>query len=282
MIRREEFEARANRIRRDVIRMIYRAGSGHPGGSLSAVDILTHLYFSEMRLERTDPTWEGRDRFILSKGHSCPALYAVGKELGWLSEEDLDGFRQIHAPLQGHPHVGSLPWVETSTGSLAQGFSVGVGMALAFKYRNQSNRVYVMMGDGEMQEGEVWEGAMCAAHYALDNLWAILDYNKMQSDDLNASILALEPLRQKWEAFNWRVFETDGHDFGQLDETFSRAKRFTGKPTLIIAHTIKGKGVSYMEGAPTWHGSVKLREEEFEQALADLGRHCVAVEDIRP
>jgi len=173
--------------------------------------------------------------------------------------------------MQGHPSVVTTPWVETSTGSLGQGFSAAIGMALGHIYKNELTRIFVMLGDGELQEGEIWEGAMCAAHYKLDNLCAIVDYNKMQSDDLNENIMGLEPLRAKWEAFNWHVIEIDGHDFDQIESAFEQANETKGKPTVIIAHTIKGKGVSFMEGQPAWHGSVTLRPEELEQALRDLG-----------
>ena len=270
MAQHDELQLRACRIRQLLLQMIYEAGSGHPGGSLSAVDILTHLFFRELKLDPNYPTWDGRDRFILSKGHAVPALYAVGVERGWLPKDEIMGFRKINRILQGHPHVGSVPWVETSTGSLGQGFSVAIGMALGLRYRQLLNRVFVMLGDGEMQEGEIWEGAMSAAHHHLDNLCAILDYNKMQSDARNEHIMNLEPLRQKWEAFNWAVIETDGHDFENIEQAFARVRQIEHQPTLIIAHTIKGKGVSYMEGIPTWHGSVKLREEELRQALAEL------------
>ena len=265
-----ELKVRACRIRELLLRMIYEAGSGHPGGSLSAVDVLTYLFFQELALDPNQPDWDGRDRFILSKGHAAPALYAVGVERGWLAQDEILGFRKIDRILQGHPHVRSVPWVETSTGSLGQGFSVAIGMALGLRYRQLPNRVYVMLGDGELQEGEVWEGAMSAAHHRLDNVCAILDYNKMQSDDRNETIMNLEPLRQKWEAFNWAVIEADGHDFASLEQSFLRARTIEDKPTLIIAHTIKGKGVSYMEGIPTWHGSVKLREEELQHAIEEL------------
>ncbi len=266
-----ELKQLANEIRRATIRMIYHAGSGHPGGTLSAADLLTFLWAKEIRWQGKDPGVNGRDRFILSKGHACPALYAVAAEFGQISHQMLPNFRKLGCPLQGHTHYLSTPWAETSTGSLGQGFSVAIGMAIGLRYRRSGARVYVMLGDGEIQEGEVWEGAMCAGHYKLDNLCAILDYNKMQSDDLNENIMGLEPLRPKWEAFKWNVIEIDGHDFRQMETAFADARGTKGKPSMIIAHTIKGKGVSFMEGSPLWHGSVKLREEEFKKALKDLG-----------
>lgn len=255
-------------IRADALAGIYFAGSGHPGGALSCVDVLVtllgprashHLFQSQ------------NDRFVLSKGHAAPALYAVGAELGWISKSEIPRLRKLGSPLQGHPHVGTTPWVETSTGSLGQGFSVAIGMAMGLRHLDDFSRVYVMLGDGELQEGEVWEGAMCAAHYKLDNLCAIVDYNKLQSDDYNENIMGLEPLRAKWEAFNWNVLEIDGHNFEQIEQAFLTAKESKDRPTVIIAHTIKGKGVSFMEGVPAWHGSVKLRPKELEQALRDLG-----------
>ena len=262
----------ATRIRCGRLIMIYHAGSGHPGGSLSCADLLAYLWTKELDWEPLNSGNEDeRDRFILSKGHACPALYAVVAEVGLIPHSMLLNLRKLGSPLQGHPHVLDTPWVETSTGSLGQGFSVSIGMALGLRYKGSSARVYVMLGDGELQEGEIWEGAMCAGHYKLETLCGIVDYNKMQSDDLNENIMGLEPLRAKWEAFRWHVIEIDGHDFEQIGAAFAQARQTNGKPTIIIAHTIKGKGVSFMEGSPLWHGSVKLRNEELVQALRDLG-----------
>jgi len=266
----EPLAALANAIRRQSLVAIYSAGSGHPGGSLSCADLLAYLWTEELRWQPTNPGDE-RDRFILSKGHACPALYAVAAEAGLISHRMLLSLRKLGSPLQGHPHVVDAPWVETSTGSLGQGFSAAIGMALGLRYKGSPSRVYVMLGDGELQEGEVWEGAMCAGDYKLDNLCGIIDYNKMQSDDLNENIMGLEPLRAKWEAFRWHVVEIDGHDFEEIATAFAEARQTQGKPTMIIAHTIKGKGVSFMEGSPLWHGSVKLQDEELVQALRDLG-----------
>lgn len=257
--------------RQNTIKMIYYAGSGHPGGCLSAADILVYLYSHEMRLDPGRTDWPERDRFVLSKGHSCPVLYAVAAEAGIIDRNLLPGLRRLGSPLQGHPNVLDTPWVETSTGSLGQGFSAAIGMALGLRYQGNPAKVYAMLGDGEMQEGEVWEGAMFASHYHLDNLCAVLDYNKMQSDDLNERIMNIEPLKAKWEAFNWHVLEIDGHNFEEIGNAFSEARRLKNNPTMIIAHTIKGKGVSFMEGSPLWHGSVKLRDEELKKALQDLG-----------
>ena len=261
-----ELDAKSKRARQNTLATIYHARSGHPGGSLSCVDILVALYsFGEKN--HVSPS---DFKLILSKGHAVPAWYAVAAEFGLLNKKLLSTLRKINSKLQGHPHVVSTPWVQTSTGSLGQGFSVSMGMALGYKHQNLKDRVYVILGDGELQEGEVWECAMSSAHFALDNLCAIIDYNKMQSDDLNKNIIALEPLRDKWLSFNWNVLEVDGHNFFQLHEALTIAKDSSGKPTVIIAHTIKGKGVSYMEAVPSWHGSVTLRKEELELALREL------------
>lgn len=260
----------ANEIRKNTLVAIHAAGSGHPGGSLSAVDVLTYLWAKELNNGPRSASDLEKDRFILSKGHACPALYAVAAEFGLIPRRLLLTFRKLGSPLQGHPHIGATPWADASTGSLGQGFSAAIGTALGLRYKGSRARVYVMLGDGELQEGEVWEGAMCAGHHDLDNLCAIVDYNKMQSDDLNENIMRLEPLRAKWEAFGWHVAEIDGHNFQQIASAFGQARRTRRKPTVIIAHTIKGKGVSFMEASPAWHGSVKLRNEELEQALHDL------------
>lgn len=251
-------------MRRNALAAIYHAGSGHPGGSLSAAELVWYC-FSILSCGR------GENKFILSKGHCVPIAYAAAALEGFIESSELMHLRKLGFDLQGHPNLISTPWVEASTGSLAQGFSAAVGMAMGLRYKHDRANIYVMLGDGELQEGEVWEGAMCAAHYKLDNLCAIVDYNKMQSDDLNENIMGLEPLRAKWEAFNWHVIEIDGHDFDQIGSAFERAKETKDKPTVIIAHTIKGKGVSFMEGQPAWHGSVTLRPEELDRALRDLG-----------
>jgi transketolase len=247
---------------------IYHARSGHPGGSLSCADLLTALFAAGVGRVGAGGT---KQRLVLSKGHASPALYAAAAEYGLISHADLLSFRKLHGKLQGHPHVGTTAWVETSTGSLGQGFSVAIGMALGCRHQGQADRIYVVLGDGELQEGEVWEGAMCAAHHGLGNLCAIIDYNKMQSDDRNENIMDLEPLRAKWEAFNWHVVEIDGHDFEQIGAAFAEAAATHSQPTVIIAHTIKGQGVSFMAGVPAWHGSVTLSCEELKLALRDLG-----------
>mgnify|MGYP000880623960 CR=1 FL=1 len=267
----KEFQQFAMKIRRNMIVSIYFAGSGHPGGALSCADLLAYLWGQELRFDKDNPRWEGRDRFILSKGHACPALYAAAAEMGVIPRSQLITLRKLGSPLQGHPHVKALPWVETSTGSLGQGFSVAVGMAMGLRYQRNEARIYVMLGDGELQEGEVWEGAMCAGHHKLDNLCTIIDYNQMQSDDLNENIMGIEPLQAKWEAFNWNVVEINGHDFLEIERAFNLARECHSKPTVIIAQTIKGKGISYMEGSPLWHGSVKLSHDDMVKGLQDLG-----------
>jgi transketolase len=256
-------------IRQVSIAAIYRAGSGHPGGALSCADILACLYGAEMNVWADDVHDPARDRFVMSKGHAAPALYAAGAEFGFCDIEGALSLRKLGSPFQGHPHVIDLPWAETSTGSLGQGFSVALGMAMGLKMKGSLSRVYALLGDGEMQEGEVWEAAMCAAHHQLGNLTAIVDYNKLQSDDANANIMGLEPLALKWRAFGWQVQEIDGHDIGAILYALERA-RDTTQPNVIIAHTIKGKGVPYMENVPAWHGSVKLTQRQATDALRAL------------
>lgn len=270
-----QLETEAQRIRQYAVAGIYHAGSGHPGGSLSCADILAYLYGAELNLSpasfKPGQIDEARDRFILSKGHAAPALYGAAAVHDFIAPRLVKELRKFRSPLQGHPHVIDVPFAETSTGSLGQGFSVAIGIALGLRYQQNKARTYVLLGDGELQEGEVWEGAMCAAHHKLDNLCAIVDYNKMQSDDLNANIMGLEPLPSKWEAFGWTVVEIDGHDFEGMLNAFEIANETKDAPTVIIAHTVKGQGVSYMEGQPLWHGSVKLSDEDTARALEELG-----------
>ncbi len=258
-------------IRKNALISIYHAGSGHPGGVLSAIDIIAYLFEKEMGKYPIDVNVKNRDRFILSKGHACPALYAVAAEVGIINYERLNGLRKLNHELQGHPHRGSTPWVEASTGSLGQGFSFAIGEALGLRLQDIDNRVYVLLGDGELQEGEVWEGVMFSSHHSLDNLCVIIDYNKMQSDDLNRNIIELEPLSEKWKSFNWNVLEIDGHNFHDMENAFNNARTTKHKPSVIIANTIKGKGVSYMEGVPAWHGSVKHSVQDIQLALLELG-----------
>jgi transketolase len=260
----------ARKLRIDSLVEIYHAHSGHPGGALSAADLMAYICKEVLAWPPTNGNGN-RHRFVLSKGHSCPVLYAAAAECGIIPHQMLLTFRKVGSLLQGHPHVLDTPWVETSTGSLGQGFSASIGMALGLRYQKIGARVYVMLGDGELQEGEVWEGAMCAGHYKLDNLCAILDHNKLQSDDFNENIMGLAPLRAKWEAFRWHVIEINGHDLPSIHSAFTEASRSKGMPTIILADTVKGKGISFMENSPLWHGSVRLRDDEVQRGLAELG-----------
>ena len=252
--------------RRVCLAAIFHARSGHPGGSLSAIDILVHLFHNELRYSSPE-----RPQFTLSKGHAAPALYAAAAEVGLLNRVELLGLRKINSALQGHPHVVTTPWVGSSTGSLGQGLSNAVGMALGYQHQGIDLCIYSVAGDGEMQEGQVWEAAMTAAHHKLINLCVFIDYNKLQSDDLNENIMSLDSLASKWRSFNWNVEEVDGHCHKEIDEALGRFKERTKCPTVIIAHTVKGKGVGYMEGVPAWHGSVTMSEAELSTALQNLG-----------
>ena len=274
----DDLRDQARLARTYALTMIYHAGSGHPGGAMSAIDLLCYLYFQEMNVDPKDPAKPDRDRFVLSKGHACAALYAVGYLAGFLTRGQLAGFRQLSSELQGHPHVGATPFVETSTGSLGQGFSVALGMALGLRHKQIDARTYVMIGDGEVQEGEIWEGAMFAAHHKLNGLCAILDYNKLQSDNLNAKIMNLEPLADKWRAFGWHVIEIDGHRFHEMAEAFDAFSEEEERPTLILAHTLKGKDIYYMENDPNWHGSVTMNTNQLVNALVDLRQDAPFVE----
>ncbi len=267
---KSELREAARFVRMHSIASIFHAGSGHPGGALSCADILACLYGAELNFWPKTVNDPMRDRFVLSKGHAAPALYAVGAKYGFCGAKAALGLRKMGTPFQGHPHVLDMPWVETSTGSLGQGFSVALGMALGLKMQKSPARVYTLLGDGELQEGEVWEAAMCAAHHCLDNLCVIIDYNKLQSDNSNSKIMRLEPLAAKWRAFDWAVAEIDGHNIDEILKTFYRAANSQNRPVVIIAHTIKGKGVPYMENIPQWHGSVKLTREQAEEALKAL------------
>jgi len=260
---------KAKVIRQHIIRMTGAAGSGHPGGSLSAADIVTYLYFKELKVDPNNPKWAERDRFVLSKGHAAPVLYAALAEKGFFPVEDLITLRKIDSPLQGHPDMKKVKGVEMSTGSLGTGFSTSVGMALAARMDKRNNHIFVMLGDGEIQEGQICEAAMAAAHYKLDNMIAILDYNGLQIDGPVSEVLSPEPLPDKWRAFGWEVLEIDGHDFNAIEEAINKAKEIKGKPTMIIAKTIKGKGISFMENEAGWHGSAP-NQEQVEKALAEL------------
>ncbi len=265
-----ELEEKARTIRRDSLIMTTEAGSGHPGGSLSCADLLSVLYFHHLRYDPANPAWEGRDRFILSKGHACPALYSALSLAGFFPREWLRTLRRLGSPLQGHPDSSSTPGVEASTGSLGQGLSIGCGMALAGRLDRREYRVYVLMGDGEMDEGQVWEAAMFASHQRLDNLVGIVDRNRIQLDGFTEEIVGLEPLAEKWRAFGWNVVEVDGHDLRQVAEALDGAEGVKGKPTVLLARTVKGKGVSFMENQVKYHGT-PLTREELERALGELG-----------
>jgi len=264
-----EMEAVAKKLRRHIITMIGKAGSGHPGGSLSAVEIVTVLYFKLLRHMPSDPQWSDRDRFILSKGHAAPLLYAVLAECGYFPLGELSTLRQLGSRLQGHTDRTVTPGVEMSAGSLGQGLSFALGVALAGRLNSQDYRVYVLLGDGECDEGQVWEGAMATAHFKVDNLVAIVDNNGLQIDGWNRDVMNLDPFNRKWQAFGWHVIEVNGHDLSQLTLAFEQAKLVKGQPTVIIAHTIKGKGVSFMENNPDFHGKAP-NAEEVEIALKEL------------
>ena len=257
-------------IRKDIVSMIHAAKSGHPGGSLSAVEILTALYFDEMNIDPSNPKMEDRDRFVLSKGHAAPVLYATLANKGYFDKEELNGLRKMGRMLQGHPDMKGTPGVEMSTGSLGQGFSVACGMAMASKLDNAPWRVYALLGDGECQEGIVWEAAMSAAHYKLDNMTAFLDYNGLQIDGNTDDVMSLGSIVDKFKSFGWNVIEIDGHDFDQIFAALDMAKSTVEKPTMIVAKTIKGKGVSFMENQAGWHGNAPS-DEHLSIALEELG-----------
>jgi transketolase len=274
----EKLREAARFVRCHTIAAIFHAGSGHPGGALSAADLIACLYGAEMNVWPAALDDPNRDRFVLSKGHAAPALYAAGAHFGFCDAKAALNLRKWNSPFQGHPHVLDLPWVETSTGSLGQGMSVALGMAMGLKLQKMSARVYALLGDGELQEGEVWEAAMAGAHHKLDNFCALIDYNKLQSDASNSAIMGLEPLAAKWRAFGWEVTEIDGHDISRILAALREAGETRERPSVIIAHTIKGKGVPYMESVPAWHGSVKLTEAQTKEALVALGAKSHEIE----
>jgi len=260
----------ARNIRVDIINMLEKSQSGHPGGSLSAVEILTTLYFKEMKVDIKNPRWEGRDRFVLSKGHASPVLYSTLAEKGFFSKEELNNFRKLGSILQGHPDMKDIPGVDMTTGSLGQGLAAANGMALAGKLDNKDYRVYALIGDGESQEGLIWEAAMLAAHYKLDNLTVFLDYNGLQIDGPNNEIMNIDPIDDKFRAFGWHVLTINGHSFDEILNAIDEAKNIKNKPTMIIAHTHKGKGISFMEDKVGWHGKAPSAEEAS-KALEELG-----------
>jgi transketolase len=262
----------AKLVRIEILKMLTIAGSGHTGGSLSAADIVTALYFSKMRHKPADPGWRERDRFILSKGHAAPLLYAVLAMAGYFDKSALKTLRKLGSPLQGHPCSRVLPGVEISTGSLGQGLSVSNGMAIGLKMDNLGSRVYCLLGDGEIQEGQVWEAAMTAAHYKLDNLCAIVDQNGLQIDGPVSKVKSIEPVASKWAAFGWNVIDIDGHDIREILDALDDAETVKGKPSVILAHTVKGKGVSFFEGKVEYHG-IAPTPEELEKALREMEVH---------
>ena len=266
----KKLEEIAREIRTDIIKETYHAGSGHPGGSLSAAEILTMLYYNEMNIDPANPNKEDRDKFVLSKGHATPVLYATLAHKGFFPREELLTFRKLNARLQGHPDMKKVPGVEMSTGSLGQGFSASVGMAIANKLDNKAGRIYALLGDGELQEGIIWEAAMAAAHFKLDNLTAIVDWNGLQIDGRNDDVMTVAPVDEKFKSFGFYVLIIDGHAFGEIEKAFAQARKNKGKPTVILAKTIKGKGVSFMEDNAGWHGKAP-NEEEARKAVAELG-----------
>jgi len=267
----EELEQMAVIIRCDIIDMICTAAAGHPGGSLSAADIVTALYFRVMRIDPENPNWPDRDRFILSKGHACPVWYAALAERGYFDKSHLKTLRQMGSILQGHPDMLKTPGIDMTAGSLGHGLPAGLGMALAGKLQQKDYHVFVIIGDGESQEGSIWEASMAAPNFKLDNLTAILDYNHLQNDYSLEDIMPIHPAVDKWQAFGWHVIEIDGHDMAQVVQALEEAKSHKGSPTMIVANTVKGKGVSYMENVCEWHGKAPC-QEEADRALEELRR----------
>ncbi len=259
----EELKQKSITIRKHIIHMLTEAGSGHPGGSLSAVELITTLYFHKLRHNPKDPNWADRDRVVFSKGHGCPLWYAILAECGYFPKEELLTLRKFGSMLQGHPDKLRTPGVDISSGSLGQAFSASCGMAAAAKIDKKDYRVYVLLGDGEIQEGQVWEAAMSASHYKLDNLCAILDHNRFQIDGRVEDVMNIEPLEDKWKAFGWNTISIDGHDIKQVIDAYNKAETIKGKPSIIIAKTVKGKGVSFMEHTSDWHGKTPNKDESI-------------------
>ncbi|MBE6642909.1 MAG: transketolase [Clostridia bacterium] len=264
-----ELQKKAIEIKLDILEEVFSASSGHPGGSMSIAEILTYLYFVEMKVDPKNPKWEDRDRFVLSKGHCAPGLYAALAEKGFFPKEDLKTFRKVDSYLQGHPDMKGVPGVDMSSGSLGLGISTACGMALSGKIYNKDYRVYSVLGDGELAEGQVWEAAMFAAHYKLDNLCAFVDFNGLQIDGAIVDVMNSTPIDEKYKAFGWNVIVIDGHDFNQIESAVEAAKATKGKPTMIVCKTTKGKGVSFMENQAGWHGKAP-NAEEYEKAVAEL------------
>ena len=265
-----ELQKYANRIRQGVIKAVYSAKSGHPGGSLSIAEILAVLYFNQMNIDEKNPKAKGRDRLVLSKGHTAPALYSALALRGFFDMDELSNFRNINSILQGHPDMKNIPGVDASTGSLGQGLSIANGMALGSKQDSEGVRVYCICGDGEIQEGQIWEAAMTASHYKLDNLCLIIDNNNLQIDGKVNEVMSVYPIDEKFKSFGFETINVDGHNIQELISAFEQAKKVKGKPTAIIANTIKGKGVSFMENEASWHGKAP-NEEQYKQAMKELG-----------
>lgn len=264
-----ELQKKAVEVRKDIVTAVHSAKAGHPGGSLSAADIFTYLYFEEMQINPANPKWEDRDRFVLSKGHTAPGLYSALAERGYFPVEQLKTLRHIGSILQGHPDMKHIPGVDMSSGSLGQGLSAAVGMALAAKMKGKDYRTYCLCGDGEIQEGQIWEAAMFAGARKLDNLLVIVDNNNLQIDGSVAEVCSPYPIVDKFQAFNFHVIEINGNDFDEIHQAFEEAKATKGMPTAIVAHTVKGKGVSFMEDQVGWHGKAP-NDEEYEQAMQEL------------
>ena len=271
-----ELKTMATKVRLGAVEAVYSASSGHPGGSLSIADALTYLYFEEMNIDPKNPKMEDRDRFVLSKGHTSPALYSVLAHRGFFPVEDLKTFRQVDSYLQGHPDMKGVPGVDMSTGSLGLGISAACGMALSAKLRGKDYRTYTFVGDGESQEGQVWEACMFAAHYKLDNLCVYIDWNGLQIDGKIADVMNPTPYKEKLEAFGFNVISIDAHDFEQIEAAFKAARECKGKPTAIVAKSVKGKGVSYMENQASWHGSAP-NAEQYAQAVEELNAALAAL-----
>lgn len=265
----QELKEKAKKIRRNIIEQVYNAKSGHPGGSLSSADILTVLYFNEMNINEKEPQWDKRDRFVLSKGHAAPVLYATLAEKGFFEEKELLSLRKINSILQGHPDMNKVPGVDISTGSLGQGLSVANGMAISAKIDNLDYRVYCLLGDGEIEEGQIWEAAMTSSHYKLDNLCVIVDNNNLQIDGTIDKVMNSYPIDKKFESFGFNVINIDGNNIEEIIKAFEKAKKVKGKPTVIIAKTIKGKGISFMENQVGWHGKAP-NEEQYKTAIKEL------------
>ena len=265
----DDLKKKANEIRKDIIEEVYNANSGHPGGSLSIADIMTVLYFKELNIDETNPRWEDRDRLILSKGHCSPVLYAALAERGFFEKENLKSFRKLESNLQGHPDLNKVPGVDMTSGSLGQGLSVANGIAIAGKLDNKPYRVYCIVGDGEIEEGQIWEAAMTSSKYNLDNLCVIVDNNNLQIDGTIEEVMNSYPIDKKFESFGFNVINIDGHDYEQIIDALNRAKETKNKPTCIIAKTIKGKGIPFMENRAEWHGKAP-NEEQYNEAINSL------------